>query len=273
MPLLATERHDRILGRLRRDGTVSVAQIAEDCAVTAETVRRDLDRLARDGVLQRVHGGAVAASNGSHGTSRAESSWRDRQSHRAPQKRAVAAAAMEFVPDSTSSSLIFDAGSTTEMLVDLLVSQAPAPAASAQPRYVLTDAVPIAGKLADVEGFDVETLGGRVRRLTGAVVGDAALQTLADRRCDVAFLGTNGIDASFGLSTPDPAEAAVKSAMIAAARTVVLLADSTKLDRCSLVRFAHLEEVSVLITDADPQPPLRDALQTAGVTVIRAAAP
>lgn len=271
MPLLATERHDRILGRLRRDGTVTVAQIAEDCEVTAETVRRDFDRLARDGVLRRVHGGAIpAATNPAH-PSRAESSWKERQSRRAPQKRAIAAAALDYLPAAESAGIILDAGSTTEMLADLMLAEA-SDSHTPRSRYLLTDAVPIAGKLADVEAFDVETLGGRVRRLTGAVVGDAAVETLRRRRCEVAFIGTNGIDADFGLSTPDPAEAAVKSAMIRAARSVVLLADSSKLDRCSLVSFANLQEVSVLITDADPMPPLRAALETAGVTVIRAVA-
>jgi len=97
---------------------------------------------------------------------------------------------------------------------------------------------------------EVLLLGGQVRGLTQATVGAEALTTLARLRVDVAFMGTNGFSAEHGFSTPDPAEAAVKRAMIGAAREVYVLADATKFGADYLVRFAEVGDVDALITDA-----------------------
>ncbi|GAB3179776.1 DeoR/GlpR family DNA-binding transcription regulator [Nesterenkonia halophila] len=264
MALLAPERHDRILARLRTRTTATVQEISDELEVTKETVRRDLDALERAGSLERIHGGAVLAGSGV----RAETPWRERQSRRAEQKRAIATAALDFLPPSSGSALL-DAGTTTEALADLLADDAAVPpAAEGGIRAVITDAVPIAQTLADRPHLDLEVLGGQVRGITGAVVGDQALATLAARRVDVAFLGTNGLDAAFGLSTPDAAEAAVKAAMIRSARRSVLLADATKHEVSSLVRVAELSALDVLITDAEPPAALRAALDEAEVEVV-----
>ncbi|GAA1180472.1 DeoR/GlpR family DNA-binding transcription regulator [Nesterenkonia xinjiangensis] len=263
MALLAPERHERILAHLRTHGTVTVQQIAEDLFVTRETVRRDLDQLESAGSLRRVHGGAVSSSP----SSRTETSWRDRRSSRAEQKQTIARAALEFLPPAGTGSLLMDAGTSTEALADLIAEEV-RDADPAGSRMLITNAVPIAQKLSDVGAVDVEILGGQVRGLTGAVVGEQALATLARRQADVAFLGTNGVDAAFGLSTPDAAEAAMKSALLRAARTSVLLADSSKLGRSTLIRFAELKEISVLITDAEPEAELAEALEAAEVTVV-----
>lgn len=264
MPLLAPERHERILVRLRDNGTVSVQDLAEGLKVTRETIRRDLDQLETEGALRRIHGGAVPVTS----ASRTETSWHERQHRHADQKRAIAQVAMEFIPPAQSGSMIFDAGTTTEALADLLVAQTVQQNGHSPSRFLITNAVPIAQKLSDIETIDVEVLGGQVRGLTGAVVGDQALSTLSSRQADIAFIGTNGVDASFGLSTPDTAEAAVKSALIRAARRVVLLADSSKLGKTSLVQFAALRDISTLITDREPTPDLKAALTEAEVSLM-----
>lgn len=263
MALLAPERQERILARLRGDGTISVQQIADTLGVTKETIRRDLDHLESEGSLRRVHGGAISLN----GPSRAETSWRTRQSSRSAQKRAIAQAALDFLPPTATGSLIMDAGTSTEALADLIAAQPVTEEPSAS-RVLITNALPIAQKLSDVAAVDVEILGGHVRGLTGAIVGEQAIATMGRRRADVAFIGTNGVDAEFGLSTPDAAEAAMKSAMIRAARTSVVLADSSKLAGSTLVQFAELEEFSVLITDTEPDQALREALEIAEVTTL-----
>jgi len=262
MTLLAPERHERILDRLRRTGTITVQEIAHDLKVTKETVRRDLDQLETAGSLQRVHGGAVVSSS----PSRRETSLRQRQSEHSQQKRDIARAALNFVPSSPEASLLIDAGTTTEALAELLA--APSAAEHLYTRFLITSSVPIAQKLAEVASLDVEVLGGKVRGITGAVVGAAAVAALSRRQADVAFIGTNGVDTGFGLSTPDTAEAAVKSALVQAARQVVLLADSSKLGHRTLVQFATLKEIDVLITDTTPQPAMAESLHEADVRVI-----
>ena len=114
---------------------------------------------------------------------------------------------------------------------------------------MITHAVPIAARLAGHPNVDLHLLPGRVRRTTQAAVGEDTVAALDRLRTDVAFVGTNGVSAGHGLSTPDHSEAAVKRAMVAGAQRVVVLADSDKLGQEHLVRFAGLDEVDVLVTD------------------------
>lgn len=275
MPLLPPERHGRILSLLAREGSVSVQQLADSLDVTRETVRRDLDQLESAGELRRIHGGAVASGS----TSRTESSLQERLSRHSAQKQDIAAAALHHLPPEDGGSLIIDAGTTTEALADRIAAASnPNTTASAQPDAgplprtgdlaLLTTAVPIAHKLSSTGALDVEILGGTIRGITGAAVGQETVEALSRRRADVVFLGTNGVSSEFGLSTPDTAEAAVKGALIRAARKRVLLADSSKLGETSLVRFGGLEDLDVLITDAAPQPELAEALEAAEVDVV-----
>lgn len=261
MALLAPERHERILTRLREHGTITVHAIADELAVTKETIRRDLDQLESEGALRRVHGGAVVNS----ASSRSETSWRERWEYHSAEKKAIAQAALEHMPPAESGSVVMDAGTSTESLADLLAAEVHHKGELSPARYLITNAVPIARKLSDIASIDVEVLGGRMRSITGAVVGEHAVKTLARRQADVAFIGTNGVSADFGLSTPDAAEAEVKSALIRAARKVVLLADASKLDQATLVQFGTLQDLDVLITDAQPSDSLAQALKDAEV--------
>jgi DeoR family fructose operon transcriptional repressor len=113
-------------------------------------------------------------------------------------------------------------------------------------------------------------LGGRVRGRTLATVDDWALRPLADLYVDVAFIGTNGCTVEHGLTTPDPAEASVKRAMIGAARRVVLLADHSKIGNDYLARFGALTDLDLLITDSGLDADLAADVEAAGVRVVRA---
>lgn len=113
-------------------------------------------------------------------------------------------------------------------------------------------------------------LGGRVRGRTLATVDDWGLAPLSNMFVDVAFMATNGLSPERGLTTPDPAEASVKRAMIAAARRTILLADHTKVGNDYLSRFANLSDVDLLITDTGLDPELAEELEQAGLRVNRA---
>ncbi|TLP77464.1 DeoR/GlpR family DNA-binding transcription regulator [Nesterenkonia sphaerica] len=260
MAQLTPERHDSILARLD-EGPVTVQFLADQLQVSKETIRRDLDVLQSQGSLQRVHGGAVPAG----AASRVEPTLSDRLGRHTAQKQRIAHTAQQFLPPANGGSMILDAGTTTEALANLVADTS---SAEGQQRYLITNAVPIAQRLASCPGAQVEILGGTVRGVTGAAVGSDTVDALARRRADVAFIGTNGVDAAFGLSTPDSAEAAVKAALIRAARHRILLADSSKLGQTTLVQFATLAELDVLITDAEPAPDLAEALTEAEVEVV-----
>ncbi|WP_353826687.1 DeoR/GlpR family DNA-binding transcription regulator [Agromyces sp. SYSU T0242] len=259
--MYATERHEHILEAIARTGRVSVAGLADALDVTAETIRRDLDALERAGHLRRVHGGAVSTSR----ASLAETTVLERAGQRTDAKRAIAGEALALVPPTFRGSILLDAGTTTGALAEALVGWRPEP--GTPPLTVYTNSVPIAALLHGSPDLVVRIVGGTIRGITSAVVGPAAIAQLAEIRPDIAFIGTNGVSAEFGLSTPDELEAQVKQAMVACARLAVVLVDSSKHDDEALQRFAALDEVDVLITDASPGPALAVALDEAEVEV------
>jgi DeoR family transcriptional regulator, fructose operon transcriptional repressor len=251
----AEERQQAIADLVTQRGRLSVAELAERFTVTTETVRRDLSLLERAGVVRRVHGGAVP----SKALAVLELAVNERDTSHAEQKDRVAAAALDFLP-SDGGSLLLDAGTTTARLASSLPHD--------QTFIVFTNAVPIAGRLASRANIELHLLPGRVRRTTQAAVGVDTVNALEELRTDVAFIGTNGLSAAHGLSTPDPSEAAAKRAMIASARQVVVLADSSKIGAESTIRFGELDQIDVLVTDSGISDADRDALTALDIKVV-----
>ncbi|MGG5174822.1 DeoR/GlpR family DNA-binding transcription regulator [Pseudarthrobacter sp. J1763] len=256
--MFAEERHQLITSLVSSHGRVSVTDLAERFDITTETVRRDLATLEADGVLRRVHGGAVSADR----SSTIEANISERLERGQEAKQRLARAALKLIP-AGAGSIILDAGSTTGALAELLADRP-----NAASLAVITSAVPIAATLAGNNNIALELLGGRVRGLTRAAVGHSTVEALRSLRPDIAFIGTNGIAADFGLSTPDPEEAAVKAAIVRAAQRVVVLADASKLGTEALVQFASLDQIDALITDGTLSPELASALAEAQVEVV-----
>ena len=253
------ERQQAIATQVMSHGRASVTDLAQAYDVTTETVRRDLAILDRAGVLRRVHGGAVPV----RALHLIEPSVDEREATRSGHKRAIALAAAEFIPRS-GATVILDAGTTTARVAALLPTD--------RELTVVTNSVPIAARLATLSSVSLQLLGGQVRGLTQAAVGDEAVSTLESLRVDIAFVGTNGISVRHGLSTPDPGEAAVKRAMVACANFVVVVADSSKVGREEFVSFAPMNSVDVLVTDSEINPDDRARLADQGVDVVVAQA-
>ncbi|MGW2564569.1 DeoR/GlpR family DNA-binding transcription regulator [Streptomyces sp. NPDC001514] len=252
--MYAPERQQQILRLAREGGRVDVLSLADEFQVTAETIRRDLKALDRAGLVRRVHGGAISA-----GRLDFEPDLAERESTAADEKDRIARAALAELPE--DGSVILDAGSTVARLA------AAFPLESSL--TVVTHALPAAARLADHPGIDLHLVGGRVRHRTRAAVDAWALRAYGEIRADVVFLGTNGFSTEAGLTTPDLAEAAVKRALVAAARRVVLLADSAKYGEEHFARFADLADVDLLITDSGLSPEDTAAIEAAGTEVVR----
>ncbi|KQQ82218.1 DeoR/GlpR family DNA-binding transcription regulator [Arthrobacter sp. Leaf137] len=266
--MFAEERQQKIAELVAGSGRVSVTLLAERFRITTETVRRDLATLENAGTVRRVHGGAVAADR----FSTTEESVTERAIRRTDQKSRIAEAALALIPRNSPGSVLIDGGTTTEVLADMLARRTAVElsesGATGTELVAITHAVPIAGKLSSVPGIALHILGGRVRGITQVAVGQATVDAAARIRPDIAFVGTNGIHPTFGLSTPDPEEAAVKAAFVHSARRIVVLADSSKLDAETLVQFASLKDLDTLITDSEPSPELAAALEAADVDVV-----
>jgi len=253
--MYAEERHQAIAGLMRERGRLSVAELAERFGVTGETARRDLAALERAGLLRRVHGGAVATT----ALSMIEPGVAERDSTHAERKGNIAKAAVALLPQA-GGAVLLDAGTTTARLASLLPVD--------RDLFTVTNSLGIAARLSGQAGVELRLLGGRVRGVTQACVGDETVRALEDLRLDVAFLGANAVSARHGFTTPDPDEAAVKRAMARCARQVVVLADSSKLGQEQLVRFASTADVDTLVTDADAGADEVEALRRRGVEVV-----
>jgi DeoR family fructose operon transcriptional repressor len=247
----APERQHFVLQQLAAAGRVEAAQLAAELGVSTESVRKDLAVLEERGLLRRVHGGAIPVHELTF-----EPDLQERISF-AKEKDGIVRAAVRHVP--AGASLLIDAGTTTARLASALPPQGE--------QIVYTNSLPIALSLSDHPSVTVRVLGGTIRRPTLAGVGQVTLDALAAVNVDIAFLGTNGISRSRGLTTPDEQEALVKNRMLTTARRRILLADHSKFGRESLCRHALLSDIDLLITDSGTSQADLDAVTRHGVEV------
>jgi DeoR family fructose operon transcriptional repressor len=226
--------------------------------VTSETIRRDLDALASRGLLSRVHGGAIPADR----IRLVESGVTARQSEKASEKHRIAEAALALIPAGDDVTILLDAGTTVGRIAELLPAR--------RVTTVVTNCLHTASTVSAFNTAEVQLLGGRVRGITQAAVGASTVDALRTMRVDVAFIGANGFSVDHGFSTPDPAEGAVKRAMLGTGRQVVVLADSAKFGAEYLISFATLADVDVLVTDRGLSASARQSLTDSGIEVVLA---
>jgi DeoR family fructose operon transcriptional repressor len=204
-----------------------------------------------------VHGGAVAA----RALTILEPGLAQRSSTNAEQKARIARKAAAFLPG-PGGSVVLDAGTTISHLVDVIPLD--------HPLTVLTHAIPTATKLTAIPSVTLYLLGGRVRGVTAAAVGQPTIDALAAVQVDVCFLATNGASRHHGLSTPDDEEAAVKRALARSARTVVAVFDSSKFSQEHVFEFASYDDLDIVVTDTGARDEDVRALRDSGVEVVLA---
>jgi len=249
-------RHTRILEMLRASGAVSVTQASVDLGVSDMTLRRDLIELEGEGVLTRVHGGAVAASALRPISDPHEPSFDSRMLQERGEKQRIAGQAALLVANCRA--LAIDVGTTT-----LMMAQAMRPSGNMK---VFTSSVRIAVELA-ASRCEVYLAGGRVRAGELAVGGPAALAQFGALWFDAAVIGASGLTAD-GLFDYSIEDTELKRIYIERSTLKIALCDSSKAQRQSLVRVCGLEEISILVTDRAPPEPLARALANAKVKVV-----
>ena len=194
--MTAADRQHRLLALARQDGRLEVSGAAVRFQVAPETIRRDLSELERRGLVRRTHGGAYPVESAGFETSLAR-----REVLHVAEKRRIAAAAVELLGEAET--VFIDEGYTPQLLPGLLPA--------GRRLTVVTASLATAAAVAESDDITVLLLGGRVRGRTLATVGGWATDMLATFVIDLAFIGANGISREFGLTTPDPAVAAVKA--------------------------------------------------------------
>ncbi|MEU6345315.1 DeoR/GlpR family DNA-binding transcription regulator [Streptomyces sp. NPDC046977] len=245
--LLAEQRRALILDEVRRRGGVRVNELTRRLNVSDMTVRRDLDALARQGVVEKVHGGAVpVAPASSH-----EPGFEVKAGLELGAKEAIARAAARLVVP--GSAIALSGGTTTFALAHHLLDVPDLTVVTNSVRVadVFHSASRGAGTAGGTrEGAATVVLTGGVRTPSDSLVGPVADQAIASLHFDLLFLGVHGISVEAGLSTPNLAEAETNRRFVRSARRVVVIADHTKWGTVGLSSFATLEDVNTLVTDA-----------------------
>jgi DeoR family transcriptional regulator of aga operon/DeoR family fructose operon transcriptional repressor len=245
-------RRQQILDLLEETGALNVGELADRFAVSVVTIRKDLDELESEGLLQRTFGGAVFSHR-----SRFNRSFFERVQMRRHEKRAIAAAALGYIKDGDT--IVLDAGTTTLALAQLLKEQV-------KSAFIITCSVPVALELSSA-GYDILLLGGLVRNKSLALLGRETLTILDRYRADKAFLGSSGFTAEKGHSTPNPEDAQIKEAIMRVADETYVLVDSSKYGHNCLTRFARLGDVDLTITDSHLASSKAKSLEAAGATL------
>lgn len=230
----ANLRQSEIIEIARREGRVSVEDLARRFAVTLQTIRRDLTELSEAGHLDRVHGGAVP------GQGVTNIGYEQRRRMNEDAKARIAHACAAAIPD--QSSLILNLGTTTEAVARALLEH--------RNLTVVTNNINVANILALNPSCDIVVTGGALRRSDGGLVGELTTQTFEQFKVDFAVIGASALDADGDVLDFDLAEVRVSRAILRQARRSFLVCDASKLQRSAPVRLASLSDLDVLFTDA-----------------------
>ena len=251
--LLSAERRQAILATLARDGKVVAARLVAHLGVSEDTVRRDLRELAAQGLVQRVHGGALPPAP-------QPGSFAHRRETAPDAKAELAAAGVRVLGDAA---VVLLDGSTTNLELARRLPREPA-------RTVLTNSPPIAAALADHPTAEVVMIGGRLDKGAQVTLGAGAIDFIRSVRADAVVLGVCALHPDAGLSTDGLDEAQVKRAMVEASADVIVLATSDKLRAAGPYVVAPVEELTHVVAEASAPDALLDPYRAAGATVTRA---
>lgn len=246
-------RQSRIVEFARSRGRVDVLTLAEELDVAAETIRRDLKALAGRRLLKRVHGGAIPLE-----TAAFESTVEYRSQVDLAQKHRIAAAAAQQLHGAET--VYLDEGFTPRLIAEQLADEE---------LTVVTSSLLAAEALAHSETVTVLMIGGRMRGRTLATVDQWAVERLNSLVIDIAFLGTNGITVEHGLTTPDPAVAAVKQTAVKVTQRCVLVAAHSKFGETSFCRFAEVSDFESIVTGTELPAEEAQRYEALGPSVIR----
>jgi DeoR family transcriptional regulator, glycerol-3-phosphate regulon repressor len=245
-------RQYAILDLAKQIGRVTVEDLAARFEVTPQTIRKDLNELCDQRLLARVHGGAILASS-------VENVGYDaRREIAAREKMAIGKAAAALVPNEAS--LFINIGTTTEAVAQALLQHSGL--------MVITNNINVANFMRAYPQIEVVIAGGVVRRADGGIVGEAAVDFIRQFKVDFAIVGTSAIDEDGSMLDYDFREVKVAQAIMANARQVILVADSTKFDRTAPVRIGTVTQVDTFVTDHCPSEKFRALLNAAEVELI-----
>ncbi len=235
--MLAIERRREILARMRMDGKVIVSELARDFEVTEETIRRDLDRLDKEGLVSKTYGGAVAKQ-----TSTLDLPYNVRESVNVEQKQLIAEKVARLIQDGER--VMLDSSSTALYVVRKLKDK--------RNLTIITNSVKILIELADKSDWTVLSTGGVLKQNALSLGGSSAEKMIHSYHVDTAVCSCKGLDMQLGVMDSNEQDCLIKQAMLESAERRILALDAEKFDKKSFVKVCGAQSVDVLVTDQAP---------------------
>ena len=244
-------RQQKTLELVRERGYISIEELAQYFDVTPQTIRRDINQLADEGLLRRYHGGAA------HDSSVENTEYTMRVGYMLEEKLRIAEAVAAAVPDHAS--LFINIGTTTESIAHALLNHTGL--------KIITNNLNVAKILSTKEDFEVLIASGRVRP-DGGVIGQATADFFKQFKADYALIGISGIDEDGTLLDFDFQEVCVSQEILSSARQVFLAADSSKFGRNAMIRLGSLKQVDSIFTDQQPDEQYLKTIHNLGVNLV-----
>lgn len=250
--MLVAQRYDKIVKLVNEHGSMRVTELSERCQVTEETIRRDLDRLERQGLLRRSHGGAVSVQG-----EQPETPFSEREIMHAEEKRRIADQAVKLIEPNDR--ILLDASTTAWYMAASLPDI---------PLTVLTNSIRVATQLSNREKIEVISTGGQLVSRSLSFVGPLAERSLDTYYVNKLFLSCQGVHLERGVSESNELQGRVKQKMVGMADQVILLADASKFGVQAFAHVMNLNEVDQLITDSRIEQRIVEQLQEQAMKVM-----
>ena len=235
--MLAIERKNEILNKLRTEQRVLVSDLAAHYNVTEETIRRDLDKLEKDGYATKTYGGAIWGN-----ITKSDLSYTIRNKTNVEAKNEIAELVSTLIEDGDH--LMMDDSSTSLFTARRLKEK--------KDLTIITNSVGLVVELAGMETWTILSTGGQLKRESLALVGARSLDALRCYHVDKVIFSCKGLDREAGITDSNELNAQSKQVMLSAAKKRILILDGTKFDKVSFVSIAKLKEISIVVTNCRP---------------------
>ena len=235
--MLAIERRREILAKLNVDGKVIVSELAKDFDVTEETIRRDLEKLDKEGLVSKTYGGAVSKHNPS-----LDLPYNIREGVNVLQKQAISDKISEIIEDGER--VMLDSSSTALYVLKKIKSK--------KNLTIITNSVKILIELADKSDWTVLSTGGVLKKSALSLTGSSAEKMIRSYHVDTAICSCKGLDTELGITDSNESDSLIKQAMFASAERCILALDTEKFDRKSFVKVCDFGAINVVVTDSAP---------------------
>lgn len=236
--MLAIERRRKIISKLTANGKVIVAELAREFDVTEETIRRDLEKLDREGLASKTYGGAVSKNS-----SALDLPYNVRESVNVEQKQKIAERLAELINDGER--LMVDSSSTALYLIKKIKDK--------KNLTIITNSVKILLELADKPDWTVLSTGGALKKGALSLGGSSAEKMINSYHVDTAVCSCKGIDIAFGVTDSNETDTMIKQAMFSSAERKILALDAEKFDKKSFVRICDFADIDIIVTDSEPE--------------------